>query len=109
MDNVQMTIDKAGFLNIRIDLESRSGLSKSGRSVKVATTSGNVKIEGAEHIFIGLNAYTFDKNHGEKLVKCRKYYQVEQEKERVALALKLLDKQEQVDSVDVDVDEPAPF
>ena len=106
MDNVQMSIDKAGFLNIRIDLQARSGLSKSGRSVKVASTGGNTRLEGDfEHIFVGLNAYTFDKPTGKKLVKCRKYYQVEAEKERVATALRLLEQQEQVDAVE----EETPF
>jgi len=41
---------------ITIDLTQRGGLSSSGKSVIVATTSGNVPIPGT-NIVLGLNAY----------------------------------------------------
>ena len=41
---------------ITIDLEHRGGLSGSGKSIIVASTSGNVPIPGTP-VVIGLNAY----------------------------------------------------
>ena len=54
-ENVQIEI-KDGKAIITIDLAHRGGLSSSGKSVIVATTSGNVAIPGSE-VVLGLNAY----------------------------------------------------
>ena len=54
-ENVQIEI-KDGKAIIIIDLAHRGGLSSSGKSVIVATTSGNVTIPGSE-VVLGLNAY----------------------------------------------------
>jgi hypothetical protein len=51
--SVEVKGDKAV---ITIDLTKRGGLSSSGKSVIVATTSGNVPIPGT-NIVLGLNAY----------------------------------------------------
>lgn len=57
MKNISME-KKGNILVIKIDLDERHGLSKSEKTTVVATTSGNVKVPGAEHISIGINAYT---------------------------------------------------
>ncbi len=53
--NIQIEV-KDGKAIITIDLEHRGGLSSSGKSVIVATTSGNVTIPGTT-VVLGLNAY----------------------------------------------------
>ncbi len=57
MKNVSMQKD-GDVLTIKINLAERNGPSGSGKTTVVATTSGNVKVPGAEHISIGINAYT---------------------------------------------------
>ncbi len=44
-------------LTLVIDLEQEQGQSASGKSTIVATTSGNVKVPGAEGVTLGFNAY----------------------------------------------------
>jgi len=62
MDNIQIEV-KDNKAIITIDLSKEFGLSKSGKTVVVATTRGNVPIPGAETIHIGLNCYKYpDKN-----------------------------------------------
>jgi hypothetical protein len=39
------------------DHTKESGISASGKSKTVASTRGNVEVEGANHLVIGLNAY----------------------------------------------------
>ncbi len=53
--NIQIEV-KDGKAIITIDLEHRGSLSSSGKSVIVATTSGNVTIPGTT-VVLGLNAY----------------------------------------------------
>lgn len=55
--NIDYSIDPSGMLTIRIDLSERHGVSSSGKSVIVATTSGNKAIDGSGGVVIGLNAY----------------------------------------------------
>ena len=55
MKNVEMTVD-GKKLTITIDLSKEHGKSSSGKSIVVATTSGNVPVEGTE-VKIGINAY----------------------------------------------------
>ena len=45
-------------LTITINMKHRGGLSKSGKTVRVASTEGNIAIPGTS-IRIGLNAYVF--------------------------------------------------
>jgi len=58
MDNVQIEVkDKKAI--ITIDLNKDFGKSKSGKTIVVATTRGNVPIPGAETFRIGLNCYRY--------------------------------------------------
>ena len=54
--NVKVEI-KGTIATITIDLSHRGGLSSTGKSVIVATTSGNVTIPGSDGVVLGLNAY----------------------------------------------------
>jgi hypothetical protein len=61
MKNVQYKID-GGKLVIEVDLTQRFGLSKSGKTIMIASTEGNKEIDSG--IYLGLNIYTYEK--GEK-------------------------------------------
>jgi len=56
MKNVEMKIEKT-ILTITVDLAKDFGPSKSGKTVIIATTSGNVSLPDNEEIKIGLNIY----------------------------------------------------
>ena len=61
MENVEFAI-KSGKLVITIDLKHRGSLSASGKTVRVASTLGNVKVPGSEEVAgsevtVGINAY----------------------------------------------------
>ena len=56
MKNVDMTVE-GSTLVIRVDLGKEFGESKSGKSITVASTEGNVSVPGHEEIKIGLNIY----------------------------------------------------
>lgn len=56
MENVVMTV-KGNKLTVEIDLSKDFGESSSGKSIVVATTSGNVSVPGREDVKIGINAY----------------------------------------------------
>lgn len=56
MKNVEMTVE-GSVLTIRVDLNEEFGESKSGKSITVASTEGNVPVPGHEEIRIGLNIY----------------------------------------------------
>jgi hypothetical protein len=56
MKNVEMAVDGT-VLIIRVDLAKEFGESKSGKSVTIASTEGNVSVPGREDIKIGLNIY----------------------------------------------------
>ena len=52
-----MTVsDDKKKLTIVIDLTQRGGLTATGKSISVATTSGNQQVEGT-NVLIGINAY----------------------------------------------------
>lgn len=46
------------ILTITVDLSKKQGVSASGKSEVIATTEGNVSLEGNEAVKIGLNIYT---------------------------------------------------
>jgi hypothetical protein len=48
---------KGNTLHLEIDLSKRLGPSKSGKTMIIATTSGNQQIPGSD-VILGLNAYT---------------------------------------------------
>jgi hypothetical protein len=54
--NIEATLDDQQVLTLRINLKARGGRSASGKSITVATTSGNRTIPGSE-VVIGVNAY----------------------------------------------------
>lgn len=55
--NATYEIDEKGIMTVKVDLNIRLGDSASGKTVIVATTSGNKEIEGSGGVVIGLNAY----------------------------------------------------
>ena len=60
MENVKWEV-KDGKLIIEIDLTQEFGLSKSGKTISIASTKGNQKIEGTDAV-IGLNVYKYPEN-----------------------------------------------
>jgi len=60
VENVKWEV-KDGKLIIEIDLTKEFGLSKSGKTISIASTKGNQKIEGTDAV-IGLNVYKYPKN-----------------------------------------------
>ena len=56
MKNVEMTVTGT-TLTIKVDLSKEFGLSASKKSIIIASTEGNMSIEGAEDKKIGLNIY----------------------------------------------------
>ena len=60
MQNVKWEV-KDDKLIIEIDLKMELGPSKSGKTITIASTRGNQKIEGTDAI-IGLNVYKYPEN-----------------------------------------------
>lgn len=56
MKNVDMTVD-GDRLVITVDLSQEFGVSKTGKSITIASTEGNVSVPGHEEIKIGVNVY----------------------------------------------------
>lgn len=56
MKNVDVKVEN-DVLVIRISLKKEFGPSKSGKTIIVATTSGNQEVPGANGLRLGLNAY----------------------------------------------------
>lgn len=57
MENVK--IDKKGdILTITVDLSKNAGPSKSGKSIVIASTQGNIIIDAEKKIYLGLNVYS---------------------------------------------------
>lgn len=57
MENVKLEV-KDDKLIIEIDLKKEFGPSKSGKTITIASTRGNQKIEGTD-VVIGLNVYKY--------------------------------------------------
>lgn len=60
MQNVKWEV-KENKLIVEIDLSKEFGPSKSGKTITIASTRGNQKIEGSNAI-IGLNVYKYPEN-----------------------------------------------
>ena len=60
MQNVKWEV-KDDKLIIEIDLTMELGPSKSGKTITIASTRGNQKIEGTDAV-IGLNVYKYPEN-----------------------------------------------
>ena len=56
MRNVEMKIE-GSILTIKVDLTKDFGPSSSGKTIIIASTEGNVAIDGHEKAKIGLNVY----------------------------------------------------
>ncbi len=56
MKNVDMKVE-GDRLVITVDLAQEFGVSKTGKSITIASTEGNVSVPGKEEIKIGVNVY----------------------------------------------------
>ena len=56
MQNVEMKVE-GNKLTITADLSKDFGPSKSGKTIIIATTGGNVSVPGHEAVKVGLNIY----------------------------------------------------
>ena len=56
MKNVDMKLS-GNILTITVDITKEFGLSSSGKSLIIASTEGNVSVEGKDEVKIGLNVY----------------------------------------------------
>ena len=56
MTNCEMSVD-GDMLTIKVDLSKRFGKSKSGKTVIIATTGGNISAPEHFDVKIGLNVY----------------------------------------------------
>jgi hypothetical protein len=56
MKNIKMSVE-GNILHMDVDLAQTSDVSKSGKSIIIASSEGNKSIPGTEDIKIGLNVY----------------------------------------------------
>lgn len=56
MKNIEMKTE-GNILTIKVDLTKEFGPSSSGKTIIIASTEGNIAIEGHEEIKVGLNIY----------------------------------------------------
>ena len=56
MKNVEMKVE-GNILTIKVDLTKEFGPSSSGKTIIIASTEGNIAVEGHEEAKIGLNVY----------------------------------------------------
>jgi hypothetical protein len=56
MENVEVKVE-GNVMVVRVDLSKRLGPSASGKTIMVATTSGNIRVPGFESVKLGLNVY----------------------------------------------------
>ena len=55
---VEYTLDESGILTIKINTKENFGLSSTGKTTIIASSSGNKQIDlGTETAFLGLNLY----------------------------------------------------
>jgi hypothetical protein len=57
MENVKMS-KQGDKLVIEVDLKHRGGKSSTGKTVRIASTEGNVALDGLPEVKIGLNVFT---------------------------------------------------
>ncbi len=60
MKNIEMTLD-GNILIMKVDLSKEFGPSKSGKSITIASTEGNISVPDRDEIKIGLNIYKSNK------------------------------------------------
>ena len=56
MKNVELKVED-NILTIKVDLTKEFGPSSSGKTIIIASTEGNIAIDGHEEAKIGLNVY----------------------------------------------------
>ncbi|MBW6484543.1 MAG: hypothetical protein M0P74_03165 [Syntrophales bacterium] len=56
MKNVEMKVE-GNVLTIKVDLSKDFGPSSSGKTVIIASTEGNISVDGHEEAKVGLNVY----------------------------------------------------
>jgi hypothetical protein len=56
MNNISMST-VGTILTIKVDLSKDFGLSKSGKTISIASTLGNKRVKEDENVFIGVNVY----------------------------------------------------
>jgi hypothetical protein len=56
MKNVEMKVE-GNILTIKVDLVKDFGPSSSGKTIIIASTEGNVTVDGHEDTKVGLNVY----------------------------------------------------
>lgn len=56
MENIKQTLN-GNILTLEVDISQKQGLSKSGKTIRIASSEGNKRIPNTE-IFFGLNVYT---------------------------------------------------
>ncbi len=60
MKNIEMTLEGT-ILTMKIDISKDFGPSKSGKSITIASTEGNVSLPDTEDVKIGVNVYKSNK------------------------------------------------
>lgn len=55
--NMETEVSKDGILTIRVDLNQEYGRSASGKTTIIASSKGNVLLDGAGGAVVGLNIY----------------------------------------------------
>ena len=56
MKNIEMKLE-GNILTIKVDLTKEFGPSSSGKTIIIASTEGNVAVDGHEEVKVGLNVY----------------------------------------------------
>lgn len=56
MKNIEMKIENGEILVIKVDLAKDFGASKSGKTIIIASTEGNITVPGRSEV-VGLNVY----------------------------------------------------
>jgi len=56
MKNIEMTVE-GNILTMKVDLTKDFGPSSSGKTIIIASTEGNVAVDGHEEAKVGLNVY----------------------------------------------------
>ena len=57
MKNVTLEVSEDKILTIKVDLKQSFGPSASGKSEIIASTEGNVSLDGDHGVKVGLNVY----------------------------------------------------
>jgi len=56
MKNIEMKLE-GNVLTIKVDLTKEFGPSSSGKTIIIASSEGNVAVDGHEEVKVGLNVY----------------------------------------------------